>query len=93
MPDGTTNTDHGTNNAALTPRAPILSVDRMNATPSNYRVAQPATHRNLAPRPELQRAMRALREMPPYARQREIETGRYSHLSSKDKEFLRIQQY
>jgi hypothetical protein len=33
--------------------------------------------------------MRALREMPPFARQREIETGRYSHFAPQEKELLR----
>ena len=33
--------------------------------------------------------MRALHEMPPFARQREIETGRYSHFSPQDKELLK----
>jgi len=39
--------------------------------------------------PEVQHAMRALREMPPFAREREIETGRYSHFSAQEKEILR----
>jgi hypothetical protein len=33
--------------------------------------------------------MRALREMPPFARQREIETGRFSHFAPQEKELLR----
>jgi hypothetical protein len=33
--------------------------------------------------------MRALREMPPFAREREIDQGRYSHFSPKEREFLR----
>jgi hypothetical protein len=40
-------------------------------------------------RPEVQRAKLALREMPPFAREREIETGRYSHFSAQEKEILR----
>jgi hypothetical protein len=40
-------------------------------------------------RPELIRAMAALREMPPYVREREIETGRYSQFSSQEKTLLR----
>jgi len=39
--------------------------------------------------PEVQNAMRALREMPPFAREREIETGRYSHFSPQEKQLLR----
>jgi hypothetical protein len=37
----------------------------------------------------VQSAMRSLKEMPPFAREREIETGRYSSLSPEDKELLR----
>jgi hypothetical protein len=33
--------------------------------------------------------MQALREMPPFARQREIETGRYSHFSAEEREMLK----
>jgi hypothetical protein len=34
-------------------------------------------------------AMRALREMPPFAREREIERGRYSNFSAEERELLR----
>jgi hypothetical protein len=37
----------------------------------------------------MQNAVRALREMPPYAREREIETGRYSQYSPAEKKLLR----
>jgi hypothetical protein len=37
--------------------------------------------------------MRSLREMPPFARERELETGRYSQLTTEQKEFLRSQDY
>lgn len=93
VPESPATTNYTTSDAARTPPAAVLSVDRINATPSNYRVAPAAAQKNLAPRPELQKAMRSLREMPPYARQREIATGRYSHFSPKDKEFLRTQPY
>jgi hypothetical protein len=49
----------------------------------------------LAPQPQnhaqndVQKAMQALREMPPFAREREIDSGRYSHFSQEDKELLR----
>jgi hypothetical protein len=42
-----------------------------------------------APRPEVLNAMRALREMPPYAREREIDHGRYSHFSPDERQLLR----
>jgi len=41
------------------------------------------------PRREVLNAMRALREMPPFAREREIEHGRYSHFSAEERELLR----
>jgi hypothetical protein len=34
-------------------------------------------------------AMRALREMPPFAREREIDHGRYSKFSAEERELLR----
>jgi len=34
-------------------------------------------------------AMRALREMPPFAREREINHGRYSHFSPEERELLK----
>ena len=40
-------------------------------------------------RPEVLKAMRALREMPPFAREREIDFGRYSNFSPKEREMLR----
>ncbi|HXN96878.1 MAG TPA: hypothetical protein VN879_20390, partial [Candidatus Acidoferrales bacterium] len=50
------------------------------------RAAEPAT---AAPRREVLNAMRALHEMPPFAREREIEHGRYSHFSPQEREMLR----
>jgi len=48
--------------------------------------AEPAT---AAPRREVLNSMRALHEMPPFAREREIEHGRYSHFSPEEREMLR----
>jgi hypothetical protein len=45
--------------------------------------------RSSAPRREVLNAMRALHEMPPFAREREIEHGRYSHFSPDEREMLR----
>jgi hypothetical protein len=86
----TPNTNYPTSNvAALTSRGPILSTDRVTTTPSNYQVAHSTTRQNPPVRHEVQSAMRALREMPPFAREREIETGRYSHFSPEERELLR----
>ena len=86
----TPNTKYTTTNVAtLTSRGPILSTDRITTTPSNYQVAHSTTRQNPPLRHEVQSAMRALRQMPPFAREREIETGRYSHFSPEERELLR----
>jgi hypothetical protein len=51
--------------------------------------AEPAT---AAPRREVLNAMRALHEMPPFAREREIEHGRYSHFSPEEREMRNAEQ-
>lgn len=51
------------------------------------RTIEPATT-NAANR-EVLNAMRALREMPPYAREREIDRGRYSHFTPEERDLLR----
>jgi hypothetical protein len=76
----------------------------MSATPSSYRTAssipahfttaratiRPAAAQADAPlRPEVQRAMLRLREMPPFAREREIERGLYRQFSPEEKQILR----
>jgi len=68
-------------------------------TPSTYRAARSipvrsSTERATAQadallRPEMQKALQRLREMPPLAREREIETGRYRQFSSEEKQILR----
>ena len=68
-------------------------------TPSTYRAARSlpvrsSTERATAQadallRPEMQKALQRLREMPPFAREREIETGRYRQFSSEEKQILR----
>ena len=69
--------------------ARVLSAERITATPSSYHVAMPAKRHDSALRPEMQNAMRALHEMPPFAREREIATGRYSQFSPQEKKVLR----
>ncbi len=48
-----------------------------------------AEHATAAPRREVLNAMRALHEMPPFVREREIERGRYSQFSPEEREMLR----
>jgi hypothetical protein len=71
----------------------------MSVTPSSFRAARSIPERSTteratpqadAPlRPEMQEALQRLREMPPYARQREIDFGRYSNFSPEERELLR----
>jgi hypothetical protein len=66
----------------------------MSVTPSSYRAARSIPERatqqaDASLRPEMQKALQRLREMPPFAREREIETGRYSYYSTQEKELLR----
>jgi hypothetical protein len=76
----------------------------MSVTPSSYRAAgsvpahytteRATTERAAAQadaplRPEVQKALQRLREMPPFAREREIETGRYRQFSPEEKQILR----
>jgi hypothetical protein len=81
------------------PRPRVLSVDPMMATAASYRPARSSANRDSAGRsslqteaalrPGLQRALERLRNMPPFAREREIESGRYSRFSAEDKQLLR----
>jgi hypothetical protein len=90
--------------AAVAPSGPVRPADRMSVTSSNYRaagsipahfIAEQATTERAAPqtdaplRPEVQKALQRLREMPPFARKREIETGRYRQFSPEEKQVLR----
>ena len=99
-PGGTANANHANSNvAAVAPRRPVVSVDRIGVTPSSYRAARSISDRSTtewatpqagaALRPEMQKALQRLREMPPFAREREIETGRYRQFSSEEKQILR----
>jgi hypothetical protein len=88
VPGGAANANYPNSNAvAVAARGPLLSVDRMSETPSSYRAAHSIPDPTL--RPEMQKALQRLREMPPFAREREIETGRYRQFSSEDKQILR----
>src|SRR5580704_6773754 len=107
VPGGAPNPSYTNGDASS--RGPVLSTDRMSATPSGYQAAgaipahfttakattgqakiAKATAQADAPlRPEMQKALQRLSEMPPFAREREIETGRYSKFSSEEKQILR----
>jgi hypothetical protein len=75
------------------------SYQAASSTPAHFTTVRATTERATvekataqadAPlRPEVQKALQRLREMPPFAREREIETGRYSQFSPKEKQILR----
>jgi len=93
-PEDADASDYANQTDAYRSQAPILSVDHITATPpsSNYHVAQTASltkQEEASLSPQLRNALHHLREMPPFAREREIDTGRYSHFSTKDKDLLR----
>lgn len=50
---------------------------------------QAAAQANAPLRPEVQKALQRLREMPPFAREREIDTGSYRQFSPEEKQILR----
>jgi len=75
--------------ATLTPTGRLRTIDGIAPRQSNHGVTQYAGWQHLSPRKELLNAARALHEMPPFARQREIDHGRYSHFSAEDREFLK----
>jgi hypothetical protein len=85
---GIENLPNSTVSQATTPGR-VMSVDRITATPANYRSVPSTRPLYGQMRPEVIRAMATLREMPPYARAREIETGRYSQFSPQEKALLR----
>ena len=79
-------------------REPALSRDTTSVTPSIYvarSIPERSTMELITPqsdaplRPEMQKALQRLREMPPFAREREIETGRYRQFSPEEKQILR----
>ena len=71
------------------PHGRVMSVDHIVAMPAIYRTAVPTNTIYGPMSPELKRAMQMLHEMPPFAREREITTGRYSHFTSEEKQLLR----
>jgi hypothetical protein len=86
--------------ANFAPRPPVRSVDSMMVTPSSYRTTRSnnnaatnggraSTQAGAPLSPEMQRARDRLQNMPPFAREREIESGRYSQFSPQDKQILR----
>jgi len=67
----------------------LRTMDGKTSRQSNYGVTQSAGEKLVSPRKEVLNAARSLREMPPFARQREIDHGRYSRFSHEEREFLK----
>lgn len=61
----------------------------VRATTERATVERAAAQADVPLRPEVQKALQRLREMPPFAREREIETGRYRQFSTEEKQVLR----
>jgi len=64
-----------------------FTTDRTTTERATTERAVPQTDAPL--RPEVQKALQRLREMPPFAREREIENGRYRQFSPEEKQVLR----
>lgn len=77
------------------PNSPAIGYASYTQTSRNYAsgaasqsISAKSVPRQVSPpRPEVQSVIRALRGMPPEARQRQIDSGRYSNLSQKELEF------
>jgi hypothetical protein len=67
------------------PAPPLRTTARATSDPDSKQLEQPST----PPRREVLNAMRALRGMPPFAREREIDLGRYSQFSPAERELLK----
>lgn len=73
--------------AASMPTAPLYPVRETTATASDYRPTH--TPEQLpAARREVQDAIRVAREMPPYAFQRRIDSGRYNDFTSEERKLV-----
>jgi hypothetical protein len=56
---------------------------------ASYQTASSTTKQLAALRPQARNVMRALLAMPPEARQRQVESGRYSNFSPEEQELFR----
>jgi hypothetical protein len=73
--------------AASAPKTPLRITDRTTVTTSPYRLAS-TTQPVPPPRQEVQNAIRAMREMPPYAFQRRIDSGNYRNFTPEEREVV-----
>jgi hypothetical protein len=59
-----------------------------SSIPAHFTTGQAIAQASAPLRPEMQKALQRLSEMPPFAREREIESGRYSKFSAAEKQIL-----
>jgi len=77
-------------NASYTSTAPRYPARPIASTSSsNYQSASPTARQFQSLRPEVQNVIRALRAMPPAARERQIDSGRYGNLTPKELDIVR----
>jgi len=83
------NTNSVTSNVPVSaPTIPSYRVGVTGGTASNYRLVHSTMQQLPPPRREVQNVILALRAMPPDARQRQIDSGRYSNFSPEERELL-----
>ena len=75
--------------ASYTGPSPHYTANAASRTTTNLRPAVYTTQQLPALRPEVQNVIRALRAMPPSARQRQLDSGRYSNLTPAEIEYVR----
>jgi hypothetical protein len=67
---------------------PSGGIEQASFVAASYTPAVPRASHPEPPRREVLNAIHALREMPPAVREREINTGRYSHFSAEERKLL-----
>jgi len=75
--------------ASYAASSPHYAANAASRTSANVRPAAYTSQQLPSVRPEVQNVIRALRAMPPAARQRQIDSGRYSNLTAAELEFVR----
>jgi hypothetical protein len=70
------------------PTAPLHPIGGTTATARDYRSTRNTPEQLPPARQEVQVAIRVAREMPPYAFQRRIDTGRYSDFTPEERKLV-----
>ncbi|HVP54746.1 MAG TPA: hypothetical protein VMU45_07095, partial [Candidatus Eisenbacteria bacterium] len=88
-PESDSNVNYLTIHEASYPRPARSSAMEPNTTPGSYRSSYSAASQLPPLRPAVQNVIRALLSMPPAARQRQIDSGRYSNLTPQELQIVR----